>query len=497
MTRDSEAARKEAEDFYDREIMPLVTEIFIRREGAKVSRSYDLLILSLGFSYQPLALCISVLKPNHVLFLPSQDSRKYLDPVVEITGLRPSQFTYRCVDPANTADIYRAVKDVYEELGRPANVAVDPTGGTKAMAAGIAMAGVMIGADLVYVNSDYSPALRRPEPGTEHLTYLANPYAVFGDLEEELALNLCRESDYLGAARIWRRLATRLPGPEAGRCQMLSALALAYEAWDNLDWAEAAAKLGELMDMVDRYVLTSNTRRFIPFSGNVVKQLQGQMAAVRLLQRYFASGLATSSGQQDNPRLRHLDLDFLQDLPAVTALVGSIYQNALRREKQGKLDMASLLFYRIVEMLAQRRLATYGIDTHEPDYTGLPSDLLDRINLVCNRPNSGLRPLARLPEPISLVEGYVVLAGLGDALVEGLSFPRLINRVRARNYNIFAHGFEHLRLSQEESGLKEYQKFKRMTMELLKVWSVTEGVDWERELDSLQFVAVNSTTLNP
>lgn len=491
MPRGSEAARKEAEDFYDQEIMPLLSEVFTYRERSKVRKQYDLLILSLGFSYQPLALCISILKPRRVLFLPSPDTREFMDLVIETTKLKPSQYTYREVDPANTADIYQAVKEVYEEWGRPANVAVDPTGGTKAMAAGIAMAGVMIGADLVYVNSKYSPALRRPEPGSEHLTYLVNPYAVFGDLEEELALNLYREGDYLGAARIWRRLASRVPDPEARRCEMLSALCLAYEAWDNLDWVEAAVKMREFTDAVERFGHTSSGKRLVPFMVETMSRLRKQMATVELLKRYFEPDNVPSGQSQASSRLRHLDLEFLQDLPAVIGLVGSIYQNALRRERQGKLDMASLLFYRIVEMLAQRRLATYGIDTHEPNYDILPSDLLDRINQLCAAPKSGLRPFRQLPSPISLVESYVVLAALGDAFTEGLSFSRLIGKVNARNYNIFAHGFEHFHLSSGENEPREYRQFKELTLERLEAWARVEGIDWMQEFTQLQFVGID------
>lgn len=38
-----------------------------------------------------------------------------------------------------------------------------------------------------------------------------------------------------------------------------------------------------------------------------------------------------------------------------------MYENALRREKEEKYDMATLLFYRLLEMIEQRRLMNYGI----------------------------------------------------------------------------------------------------------------------------------------
>ncbi len=40
----------------------------------------------------------------------------------------------------------------------------------------------------------------------------------------------------------------------------------------------------------------------------------------------------------------------------ITSLMFTMYENALRREKEEKYDMATLLFYRLLEMIEQRRL---------------------------------------------------------------------------------------------------------------------------------------------
>ena len=64
-------------------------------------------------------------------------------------------------------------------------------------------------------------------------------------------------------------------------------------------------------------------------------------------------------------------------------LMFSLYQNALIREKQEKLDMATLLFYRLLEMSEQKRLADYGIVVEEPDY----------LSLSFKNKQSGLRSL--------------------------------------------------------------------------------------------------------
>lgn len=46
----------------------------------------------------------------------------------------------------------------------------------------------------------------------------------------------------------------------------------------------------------------------------------------------------------------------------------TMYENALRREKEEKYDMATLLFYRLLEMIEQRRLMNYDIFISRPEY---------------------------------------------------------------------------------------------------------------------------------
>ena len=46
----------------------------------------------------------------------------------------------------------------------------------------------------------------------------------------------------------------------------------------------------------------------------------------------------------------------------------TMYENALRREKEEKYDMATLLFYRLLEMIEQRRLMNYDIYISHPEY---------------------------------------------------------------------------------------------------------------------------------
>lgn len=252
----SDSQRATAEHYYREQVMPLLKDVFVRRERAKVTKEYEGVILSVGESYPPLVLSIATLRPKKVCFLVTEQSLPSLDIIVPMTGLRASAFDRKVVDKNNPLQIYQAIKTVYEEWGYPANVAVDLTGGTKVMSVGAAMAGVVIGADFVYVaNNKYISELRSPYPGSEYLEFIPNPYQVFGDLEEAQALELMRKHDYAGARRIFSRLAKVTPEPR--KYHVLELLAQAYQEWDNLDLNNASEHLALVLLRVKT---TSNSR---------------------------------------------------------------------------------------------------------------------------------------------------------------------------------------------------------------------------------------------
>jgi len=93
----------------------------------------------------------------------------------------------------------------------------------------------------------------------------------------------------------------------------------------------------------------------------------------------------------------------------------NLYQNAMRREKQEKYEMASLLLYRILEIVEQKRLWNYGVDTSDADFTKLCEDekvLLEKANKII-RSVKGFNEWKQLDKKISLLAGYILLAAVG------------------------------------------------------------------------------------
>lgn len=162
-----------ADNYFDTVLMPLSKEVFISNHS--VEKQYYGMMLTLGTSWQPLALSISALKPEKVLVMCTNDTIDLLRRLKEFTGLDNNNLKVVLVDRSESQDIYLAMRQAFHEWNAYGEICVDITGGTKAMSSSAAMMGAVLGLDIYYVESKYLPLYRRPEPGSEYLKCLANP----------------------------------------------------------------------------------------------------------------------------------------------------------------------------------------------------------------------------------------------------------------------------------------------------------------------------------
>ena len=240
--------REEADNFYEKKMMKLIIQEYIQRNQEKVTDKVDYLIVSVGTSYEPIVLNISLLKPQQILFLYTDKTKKYLDKIVKTCRLELSSILMHRVHDTNPLDIYREIKHAFLEWGRPEQMYIDFTGGTKSMSAAAAMAGAMVNVQLVYIGtSDYLADFRKPMPGSEEFYYIANPLRVFGDLEIEKAVILFDEKNFAGAREKLEELKERVPDPSTRQqLNFLYLLAGAYEQWDSLDFCRAYESMQKL-----------------------------------------------------------------------------------------------------------------------------------------------------------------------------------------------------------------------------------------------------------
>ncbi len=466
------AEQETAEAFYWEQVFPLTCTLFIQKEAPKLSAMpIDGLIMTVGTSPEPLILSLSACRPERVFFLHTAQTEKYLDEIVEKTGLKPSQFDKYLIRETDPLDIYQKVFDTWDKWERSKNLAVDITGGTKSMAGALAMAGAPLALPLIYVAAgEFVPERRKPKPGTEYLELLPNPYQVFGVLKEREAAELFRRMDFQGACKAYEELAQNVPEPQA--FLVLASLTRAYQCWDALDFSPASQSLRKAGELINKY-------RFTDRWPSAVGTLAEQVSSLEQLCGKMPSKPGDST------------LSLLEDIETLETLLFTVYHCSLRRAVQGKWDTAALLLYRLLEIMAQRRLAVKGLDTAEPDYSFLTSssqnDLLIRFNEI--RSNLKLATLQDLPSPIGLMEGYMLLEVLEDPFCisktsqtgKEIHWRKFLNETQKRNYSILAHGFVFVSESQHEN-------FKAMADQLLELFCQVEGLELARGLERYAFV---------
>ena len=171
-------------------------------------------------------------------------------------------------------------------------------------------------------------------------------------------------------------------------------------------------------------------------------------------------------------------------------LIANLYQNAIRREIKGKYETASLLLYRILEAVEQKRLWNYGIDTECANFLKLDSNI-DDLQIKVNRLRrkiKGFGEIRNLDQKVSLMAGYILLAAIGDDIIktkkpglEHIRLNRLKDKVDSRNKSIFAHGYEFI-------DKKKYSEFKEVVVEYMDSLCVLEDIDKDKLFSVCEFI---------
>lgn len=480
MERKTFLQREKAERYYEKNLMQPIIENYIERNEDMVFEDVDYLILSVGTSYEPLVLNISLLKPKKILFLYTEATETILNKIVEYLKLKVTDYDKSLVESTDSLTVYQKIKQVYITWDKPEKVYIDFTGGTKTMSAAAALAGSLINVQLVYVGTQkYLTDFRKPEPGSEELFYIDNPIEVFGDIELEKVFALIERNNYAGAAEKLKKLKDNIPDPlNRQQINFVYLLVKIYEHWDALEFQDAFVLMEQLLTELKRDYRVHKKILMMDFQSMLTSQYK------ILFQLNKIPDLIIQRNQKS----------ILTDKSIILSLMFTMYENALRREKEEKYDMATLLFYRLLEMIEQRRLMNYGIYISKPEYenidytkaskeyAGLQTEeqlkLLKYKNKEYKKMLFPKNDRDYLPYPIALLDGYILLAALGDKLMtdkNNISPVNMLKRIRSmvslRNNSIFAHGLGPV-------GNADFYKFRDFVKEIFELFCVIEDIDF-------------------
>lgn len=174
MPRSSAAGIAAADEYYDRVILPAAAEEFIRAYQNDETH-YENMFLTLGTSWQPLALSIMLHSPRRAVFLGTEDVAPEVEKIIGFIDNPALEYSVEIVDKGSSEKLLKRTAEIYTELADRESTCFDITGGTKAMVAAAAMMAAKLGLDVYYIESRFIPLLRRPEPFSERLVKLEKP----------------------------------------------------------------------------------------------------------------------------------------------------------------------------------------------------------------------------------------------------------------------------------------------------------------------------------
>lgn len=315
-----------------------------------------ILILTVGTTREPLEVALAEHAPEGVVFLASQESHPVAAELLRDYGNSFRHHTLLLEDAESLLEAYqKALQALRKALEWEAKTIVaDLTGGTKPMAAGLALALTGRGVVFSYVGGQQrDPGTGRVLSGHERLRLLEDPTARFGLRE------------WAGFTR----------------------------AWNGLNLGAASYELEELL----KKPLSPSETRFYGAMKGVVEGLMEwdrfrHQEALRRLSAHLPVALAVAEAWGHGGKVRVLQAleDLLPHLEAIVkaggkptfALLQDLLANAARRAELGRFDDALARLYRALELVVEVDVyERLGLDLKDrttwPE--GLPEGLKERI----------------------------------------------------------------------------------------------------------------------
>lgn len=464
----AERERKEQERIYAREFGPAFAPLFagLPLHGAPEGMARPKALVSvLGLSWQPIALMAAWVKPERMLVIGTKESfeARYdgdsaLALICQVTGLPSHRIEHRQVPNAGEVEIYQEVRDFLSRHGlTPKEVALDPTGGKKAMSVSAGLAAFIEGMWLVYVDyAEYPQQFRSPVPGTEYPRLLTNPLQVLGDLEVDRIRAAFNRGDFAEAEHRAGDLADRLYEPRPA--EALALLARGYGAWNNFDFNAGAAALDQASKMFVRHDPAGKWSWAVGLPERV---------------RPHVNLLRTLAHVPEKPE----SVDAGMPIPLCT-LAAAIRQ--IRRQRYGP---AILLLYAAVERFLDLCLRVeFGLDDEEPNFDSIEGRVDQARFDEAGKCFFGkkYRP-EKLAGPIMFGNGVQLLAALSSDRIHFDELGKLKGLSSHRNSCEFEHAFQPrpIKVENVETHRELVKKI------LARACGGMENLD--RELDGFQF----------
>lgn len=369
-----------------------------------------------------IAYSINTHRPDRVIFFATQESEATRPKVEAHLNIQPQIEAVLIRDENDPDHVYKEACKILRTLDRE-EVFVDFTSGTKSMSAGLVAAALAEGVrELIYVSGQRREG--RVISGTERVITFT-PAEMLADRLKREVMQLFNARLFSGALGLIEQGLQEIHIVEHRRdLEELRVLCLAYQAWDWFDHKKAH----EHFEKIDRVLIERWSEQIARNKGWVAQIAKELQPNAPITERYSEK------------------------------LLIDLWLNAQRRMEEGHWIDAVARLYRLVELIAQFRLARqHRLDTGALDASNLPEPLRSKYE--------GLRD-ERGRVRLGLKQAYELLAELHDPLGH-CHDEQLQGVLQQRNESIAGHG---LCAVTEESCRRLAERVRELLSKVIPDW---------------------------
>lgn len=391
------------------------------------------LILTVGGSDSPLTKCIKNHRPDHVVFLCTEDedgnkgSREMVDGrgmvfegreckkcrykemeqrenIVNLSGLEQGMYEIHTVPPDDPNKNFEIATELIKRfLDSGHEVIVDYTGGTKSMSVGLAMAAIEFPQCTLSLVKGKRVDLIKIRDGMERVASLPSN-TVFMQKQKKLYQELIKNWDYGVAVQILEEISRMGYMGDERELERLLILCRGFTEWDNFNYSSAVDKIEAYKD------------------DTLVKGYNSTLKQICSTIKWYKNWIPDEKKN-----------------PPVFLLVYDVLLNAERKAHKGNYDDSISRMYRAIEMYGQ-----FCLRTGNPRLT---SDDID-ISLIPEKYREYYEKKrgAKGKIQLGLTEDYDLLVLLGHPVkpVWERWRDKVLLFLYKRNNSFLAHGFEPL-----------------------------------------------------
>jgi len=294
---------------------------------------FDIMIMSLGGSPEPLIKSIMTHRPEKIIFLASHESVSLAGDILKKLDFKPIPIYEITDDPNIMFECYKKARHCAERVKAmnisPDNVIVDYTGGTKVMTAALILATIGWPFRFNYVGGEQrnKNGLGVVMDGHEKMFAEMNPWLIFAEEERRQIVTLFNRRRFSAVVQIIDDCSTKeLPLEIKGYFAFIRPLAEGFLYWEQFNHPTASRKLKGGMELLASYIKT------YPDSGLVDFFDEGRKCEA-FLQKLI----------EDTGELKKSNFILVEDL----------LNNARRRMADKRNDDAAARIYRALELYGQ------------------------------------------------------------------------------------------------------------------------------------------------